>query len=73
MASTPEGEREEWLRQMQNLSPEQRAAIEKIKAAVERHLQRAKESEEQMRQEMKEIADAHPGQFGGMAGESEEK
>ena len=24
MASTPEGEQEEWLRQMQNLSPEQR-------------------------------------------------
>ena len=73
MASIPEEEREEWLRQMQNLSPDQRAAMEKMKAAVDRHVQRAKESEQQMRQEMKEIADTHPGQLGGMAGESEEK
>lgn len=73
MASTPEEEREEWLRQMQAFSPEQRAAMEKVKAAVERHVQRAKESEQQMRQEMKQIAAAHPGQLGGMAGESEEK
>jgi len=73
LASTPEEEREEWLRQMQAFSPEQRAAMEKVKAAVERHVQRAKESEQQMRQEMKQIAAAHPGQLGGMAGESEEK
>jgi KaiC/GvpD/RAD55 family RecA-like ATPase len=45
MASTPEEEREEWLRQMQAFSPELRAAMEKVKAAVERHVQRAKESE----------------------------
>ncbi len=73
MTSTPEEEHQEWLRQLQNLPPEQRAAMEKMKAAVERHVQRAKESEQQMRREMKEIADAHPGQLGWLGERPEEK
>jgi hypothetical protein len=47
--------------------------MEKMKAAVERHVQRAKESEQQMRREMKEIADAHPGQLGWFGERPEEK
>ena len=77
--TTPEEERQEWLRQMEYLS---RAAMEKTKAAVERQVDRANgkplgketiESEQQMRQGMKEIADAHPGQVGWFGGRPEEK
>ena len=73
MASTPEEVSKEWDREMENISPDQREVMEKIKAAVARHVQRANESERQMRREIKEIADAHPGQLGWLRGEAEEK
>jgi len=72
MASTPEEEREEWVRQTQHPSPEHREAMEK-KTAIERHVQRANESAELMHREVAEIAAEHPGQVGWMEGESEEK
>jgi uncharacterized membrane protein len=73
MASTPEEVHKEWDRATENIPPEQREAMEKIKAAVARHVQRANESAQQMRREIKEILDAHPGQVGWLRGEAEEK
>jgi len=73
MASTAEEVHKEWDPETENIPPEQREAMEKIKAAVARHAQRANESEQQMRREIKEIVDAHLGQLGWSRGEPEKK
>ena len=73
IASTPEEVYRVCNREADNTSPEQREVMEKIKAAVARHAERASESEQQMRREIKEIVDAHPGLLGSLQAEAEEK